>query len=45
MIHNESVNIWSHLLGVMLFFVFLWHAIAFIDMAVVPEVDCLTELN
>lgn len=27
MIHNESVNVWTHLLGVMLFVFLLWHSL------------------
>mmetsp|Transcript_26001 Transcript_26001/g.46012 ORF Transcript_26001/g.46012 Transcript_26001/m.46012 type:complete len:377 (-) Transcript_26001:6656-7786(-) len=27
MVHNESVNVWTHLLGVMLFLFLLWHSL------------------
>ena len=29
MIHNETVNIWSHLLGVFLFFILIYHTLLY----------------
>jgi len=37
MLHNESVNVWSHLLGVLLFMVFIWHATIAIGLNTSPN--------
>jgi adiponectin receptor len=39
MIHNESVNIWSHLLGAVLFVMLLYHTVVVLDIEV-GKVDC-----
>ncbi|MEE4248065.1 MAG: hemolysin III family protein [Kangiellaceae bacterium] len=39
MIHNESVNIWSHLFGALLFILLFYHTVTVLDIEV-GKVDC-----